>query len=258
MNGRIKVNHVSENKISEGVFHMERDIIEKWMLGRKTELKTETIDKMLLLAKLIHETNQTFNLTGLKTEAEILAGLILKSIDPVCDITVPRGTSFADIGTGAGIPGIPISLFFKDFKGLLIDSNQKKTEFIKAVIEKLELDKTQVAYGRAEEIVQQRSYREQHDWCFARAFGKLQIVLELGAPFVKINGYLYIYSNQLSENLPGETLKHSENLGLNIMSHKEMNTLGLTDQGLCFKKINSTPSKYPRKYPTIKREADKI
>ena len=237
---------------------MERDIIEKWLSERKASLTTETIDKMLLLAKLIHETNMKFNLTGLKTKAEILSELILKSIDPLCDITVPRGTSFVDLGTGSGVPGIPLCLFFGGLTGILLDANQKKTEFIKSALEELGLGTGRVLCGRAEEIAHLREHREHYDWCFARAFGKLYITLELGAPFVKPGGHFFIYSTQSPEALHRETLAHSSRLGLDIMSHGAMKQIGLSGEGLCFTKASATPEKYPRKYPTIKREADKL
>jgi 16S rRNA (guanine527-N7)-methyltransferase len=237
---------------------VERDIIQEWSSNRKIDLNKETIDKMLLYAELIHSTNQKFNLTGFKTKDEILTELILKSIEPVCDIIVPRGTRFADIGSGAGIPGIPIALYFNYFSGVLIESSQKKAGFIKGVIEELKVENLEVICGRAEEIAGSAAHREQYDWGFARAFGKLPVTLELAAPFVKKNGFMYIYSNLLPGDLPQETLAHSEKLGLHIMSHKEVNEIKLSDIGLCFRKARQTPGKYPRMFAVIKREAEKF
>jgi 16S rRNA (guanine527-N7)-methyltransferase len=238
---------------------VERDIIQEWSSSRKIDnLNIETIDKILSFAELIHSTNQKFNLTGLKTKSEILTELILKSIEPVCDIIVPRGTRFTDIGTGAGIPGIPLALFFNNFSGVLIESSQKKAGFIKGVIDELKLENVEVICGRAEEIAGSAAHREQYDWGFARAFGKLYITLELAAPFVKKNSCLYIYSNLLPEDLPLETLKHAEKLGLSIMSHKEVSEIKLYGAGLCFKKERQSPGKYPRMFAIIKREAEKF
>jgi 16S rRNA (guanine527-N7)-methyltransferase len=237
---------------------VERDIIQEWLSSQQIDLNNETIEKMLSFAGLIYSTNQKFNLTGLKTKTEILTELILKSIEPVCDIIVPRGTRFTDIGTGAGIPGIPLALFFNNFSGVLIESSQKKTEFIKGVIGELKLENVEVICGRAEEIAVSAVHREQYDWVFARAFGKLHISVELGASFAKSEGFLYVYSTLLPEQIPAQTRKHSEKLGLCIMSHKQMSEIRLVETGLCFKKEKNTPNKYPRMYPIIKREAEKI
>ncbi|MBN2403148.1 MAG: 16S rRNA (guanine(527)-N(7))-methyltransferase RsmG [Spirochaetes bacterium] len=239
------------------MFHVERDIIQKWLKDKNIRIKDEIEDKMLRFADMIHSANQKFNLTGLKTRTEILTELILRSLDPVCDIIVPRGTRFADIGSGAGIPGVPLAIFFSSFSGTLIESSKKKTEFIKSAVEELGLAGINVICDRAEEIAAGALHREQYDWVFARAFGKLYITLELAAPFVKQKGYLYIYSTIVSEQIPAQTLNHSDKLGINIMSHKQMGDIKLSKTGLCFKKEKNTPNKYPRKYPIIKREAEK-
>jgi 16S rRNA (guanine527-N7)-methyltransferase len=239
------------------VFHVERDIIQEWLSAKKIELSKSTTDKMLVFAELIHSANQKFNLTGLKTKDEIITELILKSIEPVCDIIVPRGTCFADIGSGAGIPGIVLALYFNNFSGVLIESNQKKAGFIKSIIDEFKLQDIEVICSRAEEIAESAAHREHYNWCFARAFGKLYITLELCAPFVKSKGNLYIYSTLLPGNIPEETLKHTEKLGLMIMSHKEISGIKLSDSGLCFKKEKHTPDKYPRMFAIIKREAEK-
>jgi len=236
---------------------VERDIIQEWSQIRKVNLTEQTENKMLQFADMIYSTNQKFNLTGLKTKNEILTELILKSIEPVCDIIVPRGTRFADIGSGAGIPGIPLGIFFGDLSAILIESNQKKAGFIKSVIDELKLENFNVISDRAEAIAASVAHREQYDWVFARAFGKLYITLELASPFVKENGFLYIYSTIVPEQIPDLTLKHVKKLGLSIMSHEQMKEIRLAETGLCFKKEENTPNKYPRKYPVIKREAEK-
>ncbi len=236
---------------------MERDIITKWLSERKIDPKDEFTDKILLFADLINNTNRKFNLTGLKTKNDIITELLLRSIDPLCDIIVPRGTRFADIGSGAGIPGIPLALFFDGLSGILIESNQKKAEFIKSAIGKLRLKNLEAICVRAEALASDDAHREKYDLVFARAFGKLYITLEIAAPFVKKEGLLYIYSTILPHQMPEQIDKQSEKLGLSIMSHQQMKENGLAESGLCFKKEENTPQKYPRKYPVIKREAEK-
>ncbi|MFH0977071.1 MAG: 16S rRNA (guanine(527)-N(7))-methyltransferase RsmG [Spirochaetota bacterium] len=240
------------------MFHVERDIIRDWKNSRNITIDSLIEEKMIRFADMIHSANQKFNLTGLKTCPGILTGLILGSIEPVCDIIVPRGTKFADIGSGAGIPGIPLALFFNNLSGVLIESSQKKADFIKSVTDELKLDKIEVICGRAEELAAGADQRERYGWCFARAFGKLHIVLELAAPFVKLKGCLYVYSAMQPDQIPEQTRGHAEKLGLNIMSHKQMKEIHLSETGLCFMKTKNTPRKYPRKYPIIKREAEKI
>lgn len=236
---------------------MERDIIQDWCSERKIGITSETESKFILFGNLIHKTNQVFNLTGLKTSGEIMSELIIKSIDPVCDIIVPRGTRFIDLGSGAGIPGIVLSIFFNNFSGVLIESNKKKAGFLKSVINELELAGIEVVCERAELIAKMTEYREAFDWCFARAFAKLFITIELGAPFIKTGGCLYVYSNEQPDDMTEKILMHTERTGLCIMSHKEQVDMGLSGKGLCFKKERSIQDQFPRKYALIKREAEK-
>ena len=236
---------------------MERDIIQNWCFERKISITAEVEGKFLLLGGLINKTNQKFNLTGLKTSGEIISELIIKSIDPVCDIIVPCGTRFIDLGSGAGIPGIVLAIFFKDFSGVLIESNQKKAGFLKSALSELGLTGLEVVCERAELIARMTEYRESFDWCFARAFGKLLITIELGAPFLKTGGCLYVYSNEQPGDMTEKMLVHAGETGLCIMSHKEQVDLGLSGKGLCFKKERNIQDQYPRKFAVIKREAEK-
>jgi 16S rRNA (guanine527-N7)-methyltransferase len=240
------------------MFHVERDIILKWSIFSKVEINTETIDKLCRYAGLIHEANQKFNLTGLKSVSEIISELILKSIDPICDIIVPRGTRFVDLGTGAGIPGIVIALLKPEFSGLLIDSNNKKTMFLEEIIDILEIKNLNVICGRGEEIAGDLNYRDSFDWCFSRAFGKMYISVELGAGLIKKTGHMYIYSAESPSSISGIIVKHADDLGLCLLGYEDFDDLRIRHTGVCFKKVRNTPEQYPRKFAVIKREAEKI
>jgi 16S rRNA (guanine527-N7)-methyltransferase len=237
---------------------VEHEIIVKWFAEYNKSIVKDKADKMIRYAVMIHEANQKFNITGLKTREDILNELILGSIKPLINMDVPRGTKFADLGSGAGIPGIALAIYFGDISGVLIESNNKKVKFIESITKELELLKLQVICGRAEDVAADQSFREKYDWCFIRAMGKLYIMTELGAPFVKKDGYLYIYSNIKSADLPTEEIKHIEKLGFRIMSHDELAQKILPGDGLCLIKKTKTPMNYPRKFAVIKRESEVI
>jgi 16S rRNA (guanine527-N7)-methyltransferase len=236
---------------------VEHYIITDWGIKHQINISEEKAERMLRFAVMIHEANLKFNITGFKSTEEILKELVLGSIEPVSDIIVPHGTRFADLGSGAGVPGIALGIFFEGITGILIESSTKKVKFIESVIKELNLAGIQVICGRAEEIVADQSYREKFDWCFIRALGKLYIMTELGAPFIKKNGYLYIYSNIKPEDLSGVELKHINKLGLSVMSHN-VNSDKITRSGLCLIKKTNTPARYPRNFAFIKREAAAI
>ncbi len=234
------------------------EIIGEWSKEKGVAIEPETVQQFMMYAALIHETSKNFNLTGFKTEEEIIINLILGSVEPLCDINVPRGTSFVDIGSGAGVPGVILGLFFDEISGLLVEANHKKADFIAHVIDEFKLEKIKVVCDRVENAARQEEYREAFDWCFARAFGSHYVSLELGAPFVRRGGHFYVYSGGQGDDLPNEVLDHAGETGLSIMSHSDRGDLSVAGTGLLFRKEEPIPEKFPRRFAVIKREAERI
>ncbi|GAB4220443.1 MAG TPA: 16S rRNA (guanine(527)-N(7))-methyltransferase RsmG [Spirochaetota bacterium] len=252
--------------------------------------------KLKEYARLIYEHNKTTNITGLKDTESIYNELILGSITPLKHVNVPRGTSFIDIGTGAGIPGIPLLLYFGgNIKGVLVDSNNKKIKFLLNAINTLGInDIVTVIQGRVEEIAKEKAYRDSFDFAVARAFAHPLMALEYGLPFVKPGGWLYIYysfnlyekgfennktvcsndeviaeygCDKLHEEknankhditvLTDYLTKHSLNLGGHRVTLEEAKKLKLYE-GLIFLKDGYTPANYPRKHAVVKREVESL
>ena len=235
-----------------------REIINAWSEKRGVTISPETRQRFITYTSLIEDTNRKFNITGFKTEDDILKNLILGSLEPLCDISVPRGTNFVDIGSGAGIPGLVLGIFFKGMSGLLIESNHKKADFIRRTANELGLKTIDVIHDRAENIANLKNFRESFDWCFARALASPFITCEIGAPFIKISGNLFIYSNGSGDELPGAVIKHASETGLAILHQSERNSLKINQKGIILKKIKSTPQVYPRGYAAIKRDSEVI
>lgn len=251
--------------------------------------------KLKEYARLIYEHNKTTNITGLKDTEYIYNELILGSITPLKHVNVPRGTSFIDIGTGAGIPGIPLLLYFGDnMKGVLVDSNNKKIKFLLNAINTLGInDIVTVIQGRVEEIAKEKAYRDSFDFAVSRAFAHPLMALEYGLPFVKPGGWLYIYyslnlykidlennnmlysdeiiaedkcdilyeSKNVNKNdiavLTDYLKKHSLNLGGRMITIEEAKKLKLYE-GLIFLKDGYTPANYPRKHAVVKRDVESL
>ena len=205
---------------------------------------------MIKYANEIFTENKKFNLTGHKTLLNIVENLFINSLLPVKNLNVPRGTLFADIGTGAGIPGIPLAIKYSESNGVLFDSNHKKVDFINRTSKLLGIPNVRAIAGRVEDLGRDANYRRIFDMVFTRAMSDIYTVIELGAPLLKIGGLLFLFSND--KKLSDYIVEHINNLGLSIENPPEIEH---NTEMLIFRKIKETDAKYPRRISVINRMA---
>jgi 16S rRNA (guanine527-N7)-methyltransferase len=234
-------------------FHVEHSILHKWIVEHDIHLNETRIRKLADYAELIQETNKKFNITGFKTTDEIMKNLIIGSIDPFVSLNVPRGTIFADIGTGAGIPGIPLAIYNDNWNGVCIDSNSKKVSFVDSVIRECGIGNLEVYNGRLEDLAR-KQMRNCFDYVFSRALGEIYFVLEVGAPLLKGGGLLFVYSHTGPEDLHLHVIDHAAELGLSLLERYRYGEYGIKDTGIIFIKTGVTNEKYPRTMTVIKRD----
>ncbi len=235
---------------------MEHRLFHKWKEEHAIELDILKEKKLINFAKLIHETNNKFNITGFKTIEEIITNLIIDSIDPLVSMNVLRGTVFADIGTGAGIPGIPLAIYHDDWNGVCIDSNNKKTSFVDSVIHECNIDNLQVYNGRLESLAREQM-RDSFNYVFSRALGEIFFVIEVGAPLLKIGGLLYVYSHAAPDDLPQAVIEHIKEMGLLLLERSRYREYGIKETGIVLMKKRATDIKYPRNMTAIKRDINR-
>ena len=158
-----------------------------------------------------------------------------------------------DVGTGAGLPGLVLKIVFPKLKVTLLDSNNKKTTFLKDCIHRLELKDIEVIHGRMEEFAQEKE--EQYDIVTTRAVAELRILIELNMKVLKIDGHFIamkanveeevIKANNALEKLDAKIIEKQE---FDLPKNKGHRTL------LKIKKINHTNKIYPRTYDKIKKK----
>jgi 16S rRNA (guanine527-N7)-methyltransferase len=215
-------------------------------------------EKLSLLAQyawMIFSESRKFNLTGFKSIEEIISGLIIGSLRPFKSADVPRGTIYCDLGSGSGIPGIPFGVMFDYISGFLVESNLKKISFMDEVFSRLKIKNINSICSRAEEFSRIPENMKQYSLVISRAFAPEYAVIEIGAPLLSDGGTMFLYSNKGIHGLPDAVLEHAGEVGLSPGNNFNID---LSEGGISFVKTGTTPEKYPRRYPVIKREAERI
>ena len=154
--------------------------------------KEEQVDLLLAFVSLIEKWNKAYNLTAIRNRDEILRLHILDSLSILPHIT---GQKIIDVGTGAGLPGIPLAIFLPDVQFTLLDSNSKKTRFVQQVVLELKLSNVEVVHSRAENLRRDGEY----DAVLSRAFASLNDIKNLTEHLLQLEGVLIAMKGQVPE-----------------------------------------------------------
>ncbi|MCI5552911.1 MAG: 16S rRNA (guanine(527)-N(7))-methyltransferase RsmG [Tenericutes bacterium] len=161
---------------------------------------TETqLSQLEIYYEMIVEYNKIMNLTGITEHDEVFLKHFYDSLTIVKIIDLNTVESFCDIGTGAGFPGLVIKICFPKLKVTLLDSLNKRVEFLKAVIQKLNLKDIEVVHARAEEYA--LSHRSEFDVTTARAVAHTSILLEYAIPMTKVEKYFIAMKANVEEEV---------------------------------------------------------
>lgn len=199
------------------------------------------MDKFKIYEQMLIETNKKFNLTSIDDPKEIRIkhfedSLTIKSY-------INKGMKVLDIGSGAGFPGIPLRIE-KDFDLTLIDSVNKKVNFMNEVIEKLNLEKAKAVHVRAEDYA--KDHREEFDMVISRAVANLSTLSEYALPFLKVGGIFIAMKGPKAEEEYEQAQNALKILGGELINIDTINLYGNTRKNILIKKVRSTKKKYPR------------
>lgn len=215
-------------------------------------LPTEGIPSLMRYAELLVEKNKVMNLTAITEPPDIAT---LHFLDSVAMLTLAdlKGKKMADVGTGAGFPGMPLRIVEPSIRLTLLDSLNKRIDFLKEVCNDLGLTDVNCIHGRAEEFAV--GHRESYDIVTSRAVANLQMLSELCLPLVKVGGYFLSMKSVDSEQEMNDAKGAIKTLGGKIEKVVDYTIPGTDIQHrlIFVKKIQETPKKYPRAFAKIKK-----
>ena len=218
-----------------------RDILK----GALPQADDRALDRFEIYHRLLAEWNERMNLTAITDPVEVAEKHFADSLAALPYLKA--GMSVIDVGTGAGFPGVPLLIMEPGLELTLADSLQKRLTFLDALLKELDL-KAALVHGRAEDLGQNKLYRERFDAAISRAVASLPVLLELTTPFVKVGGTAIAYKGDGAEEMKNAKgaafLLHVQFRQVNLESSLGRRCLIFAD------KTAPTPKAYPRKAGT--------
>lgn len=215
-------------------------------------LNSVQLEKFEVYYKELLDWNARINLTSITEYEEVQVKHFLDSLTVAAAIGPDidgKPLNVIDVGTGAGLPGIPLKIVFPNISLTLLEATDKKTKFLEHLISKLDLKDVAIVTGRAEEAAHKPQYREKFDVVLSRAVASLPALAELTLPFCKING---CFIAQKKGDIAGEVEQAQK--AINLMGGRlrkiKLVELKEFDDNRCLviiDKVKSTPAEYPRR-----------
>lgn len=217
--------------------------------GEKIDIKftEEQLNQFYEYMNLLLEWNEKINLTAITDPNEVILKHFIDSL--TINKYIKENSTLADVGTGAGFPGIPLKIVRPDLKITLVDSLNKRINFLNEVINKLNLVNIETVHSRIEDFGKDKKYRESFDFVTARAVANLAVLSEYLLPIAKVGGQCVCMKGSSVE----EELSNGKNaikvLGGNIKNIDEfvLPDSDMSRNVIIIDKIKNTPNKYPRK-----------
>ena len=217
-------------------------------LGLK--LGEETRQKLCDFGAAVVEQNKVMNLTAITEPAQVARLHLLDSLS-VLAVQDLKSKKVIDVGCGAGFPGVPLKIACPEMDLTLLDSLGKRMVWLESVLPGLGVEARCIT-ARAEDEV--KNCRERSDIATSRAVARLNILLELTAPYVKVGGAVLAMKGTAAREELEEAKNAIRLLGLQLEQVEEFPADGTAHTVIVLRKVKPTPPKYPRRYAKIKQE----
>ncbi len=221
-----------------------KELIKNTFINYGYSLSDKQIRQFEIFYQFLVEENKKYNLTAITEPEEVVVKHFIDSILP--EKVIKQGSTVIDVGTGAGFPGVPLKILRPDIKLTLLDSLQKRINFLEQLLFKLDINDVITTHSRAEDYVKNK--REFFDFAVSRAVAQIPTLAEYLLPYVKVGGKVLMYKgNKVEEELTlgrnaifslGGKVEKIENFNLKEVSSERFI--------LIIDKIKHTDKKYPR------------
>ena len=223
--------------------------LKEGLTGLGLSLSEERQQKLCAFARAMVRKNEVMNLTAITEDTQVAKLHLLDSLTVLCCADL-RGKTLIDVGCGAGFPGVPLAIACPEAKITLLDSLGKRVKWLEETLPQLGIE-AECVTARAEEAVAQR--RETYDFATSRAVARLNILLELTAPYVKVGGAVLAMKGAAAKGELNECAGAIKKLGLQLEEVREFPVDGASHAVIILRKIAPTPKQYPRRYAKIKQ-----
>ena len=223
--------------------------LKEGLTGLGLSLSEERQQKLCAFARAMVRKNEVMNLTAITEDTQVAKLHLLDSLTVLCCADL-RGKTLIDVGCGAGFPGVPLAIACPEAKITLLDSLGKRVKWLEETLPQLGIE-AECVTARAEEAVAQR--RESYDFATSRAVARLNILLELTAPYVKVGGAVLAMKGAAAKEELNECAGAIKKLGLQLEEVREFPVDGASHAVIILRKIAPTPKQYPRRYAKIKQ-----
>lgn len=237
--------HFEEMKMEKNEFFEKIDISFEKHLGIKADVEKK--EKLFYFMNKLLEKNEVMNLTAITDPDMVILKHFVDSLE-FSKILDENVRNIADVGTGAGFPGLPLAIIYPEIKFLLCDSLQKRIKFLEEVVREIGIRNVDLSHMRAEDVKVGSVYREKFDMAVSRGVSKINTLLEYMLPFVKVGGKVVLYKMADCQDEIENGKKACEVLGgmyenkldYEILENEPKRCL------ILYKKVKSVPKNYPR------------
>ncbi|AZV58972.1 16S rRNA (guanine(527)-N(7))-methyltransferase RsmG [Clostridium sp. AWRP] len=218
------------------------------------EFDEEKYNKFIKYKDILKFWNNKINLTTIVEDEDIIKKHFIDCVKIFKFSPLRNISNIIDIGTGAGFPGIPMKIVNPQIKVVLLDSLNKRINFLNQVISDIELRDIKCIHGRAEDFSKDTEYREKFDAAVSRAVANLTVLSEFCIPYIKLGGYFVAMKGPSVEDEIKESKKAVSILGGKIVDIIKIENDDLNHNLVVIKKIKRTPNMYPRKAGMVSKK----